>query len=51
MTARDYTVFVEFPGSFEDRKNRDALEDLRRHTTYLQLVGSYETIEPKFATT
>lgn len=42
----DYTVFVEFAGTYEDEKNRSALAELRTHTTYMQLIGSFDTVEP-----
>jgi prephenate dehydratase len=42
----DYTVFVEFAGTYEDEKNRTALAELKTHTTYLQLIGSFDTVEP-----
>ena len=47
----DYTVFVEFPGRYEDTKIRTAMAELRKHTTYLQMVGSYDSVEPRLKTT
>lgn len=46
----DYTVFVEFNGRFDDDNIRTALAELRKHTTYLQLIGSYDTVEPRLKT-
>lgn len=47
----DYTVFVEFNGRFDDENIRTALAELRKHTTYLQMVGSYDTVEAHKAST
>lgn len=47
----DYTVFVEFHGRFDDENIRTALAELRKHTTYLQMVGSYDSVEPHTAST
>ncbi|MBZ0136353.1 MAG: hypothetical protein K8I27_08270 [Planctomycetes bacterium] len=41
----DYTVYVEFHGRFDDENIRTALAELRKHTTYLQMVGSYDSVE------
>ena len=45
----DYTVFVEFHGRFDDENIRTALAELRKHTTYLQMLGSYDSVEPHTA--
>ncbi|MCA8916099.1 MAG: hypothetical protein KDB90_11860 [Planctomycetes bacterium] len=47
----DYTVFVEFPGRFDQDNIRTALAELRKHTTYLQLIGSHDSVEPRIKTT
>ena len=47
----DYTVFVEFYGRFDEENIRTALAELRKHTTYLQMVGSYDNVEPHTAST
>ena len=47
----DYTVFVEFHGRFDDENIRTALAELQKHTTYLQMVGSYDSVEPHKAST
>lgn len=47
----DYTVFVEFHGRFDDENIRTALAELRKHTTYLQMIGSYDSVEPHTAST
>ena len=47
----DYTVFVEFPGRFDQENIRTALAELRQHTTYLQLIGSHDSVEPRLQTT
>lgn len=47
----DYTVFVEFHGRFDEENIRTALAELRKHTTYLQMVGSYDNVEPHTAST
>ncbi|MCG3182553.1 MAG: P-protein [Planctomycetes bacterium] len=47
----DYTVFVEFPGRFDQDNIRTALAELRQHTTYLQLIGSHDSVEPRIQTT
>lgn len=47
----DYTVFVEFPGRLDDPNIRTALAELRQHTTYLQMIGSYHSVEPRIKTT
>lgn len=47
----DYTVFVEFPGRYDDTNIRTAMAELRQHTTYLQMLGSYDSVEPRIKTT
>jgi prephenate dehydratase len=47
----DYTVFVEFNGRYDAENIRTALAELRKHTTYLQLIGSYDSVEPRLKTT
>ncbi|MBX3458768.1 MAG: ACT domain-containing protein [Planctomycetes bacterium] len=42
----DYATYVEIAGRFDDEPVRAALAELREHTTYLQLLGSFDTIEP-----
>jgi chorismate mutase / prephenate dehydratase len=44
--TQGYLMFLEFAGSFEDDPVRTALAQLRDHTIYLQLLGSYNTVEP-----
>jgi prephenate dehydratase len=46
----DYTVLVEFNGRYDDENIRTALAELRKHTTYLQLIGSYDSVEPRLKT-
>jgi prephenate dehydratase len=46
----DYATYAEFGGRFEDDAVRAALAELREHTTYLQLLGSFHTVEPKVLT-
>ncbi len=43
----DYATYVEFAGRFDDERVRSALARLREHTTYLQLLGSFNSVEPK----
>lgn len=42
----DYTIYVEFSGRHSDEDNLRALAELKQHTTYLQVLGSYDASEP-----
>jgi prephenate dehydratase len=46
----DYATYVEFAGRYDEDPVRAALAELREHTTYLQLLGSFYTVEPKIPT-
>lgn len=37
----DYIFYVDVDGHADDGALRDALEDIRRHTTFLRVLGSY----------
>ncbi|MCC7509645.1 MAG: ACT domain-containing protein [Planctomycetes bacterium] len=43
----DYATYVEVAGRYDDERLRVALAELREHTTYLQLLGSFNSIEPR----
>lgn len=43
----DYATFVEFKGRYDDPDIMRALAELREHTTHLQLLGSYDSAEPR----
>jgi len=40
----EYTFFVDFDGHILDEKNAAAIEEIRHHTQYFRLVGSYERL-------
>lgn len=46
----DYATYVEFSGRFDDDAVRAALAEVREHTTYMQLLGSFDTIKPQVPT-
>lgn len=46
----DYTIYVEFSGRHSDDDNVSALAELKQHTTYLQVLGSYDCSEPRLKT-
>ncbi|MBX3473251.1 MAG: hypothetical protein KF754_02635 [Planctomycetes bacterium] len=46
----DYTTYVEFSGRHSDDENLNALAELKQHTNYLQVLGSYDCSEPRFKT-
>lgn len=46
----DYTIYVEFAGRHSDEENVAALAELKQHTTYLQVLGSYDCSEPRIQT-
>jgi len=39
--AWDYIFFVEFQGSVKDDGVKSALDELKKHTTFLKILGSY----------
>lgn len=47
----DYMIYVEFSGAHSDDDNLNALAELKQHTTYLQVLGSYDSSEPRLKTT
>ncbi len=42
----DYIFYLDFDGHTDDARVREALEDLRRHTTFLRVLGSYPPSPP-----
>jgi len=40
-TAWEYNFYVDFEGSQDDSAIRDMLQKLRKHTTFLKILGSY----------
>lgn len=38
----EYKFFVIFDGHFSDEKNAAAIEEIKKHTDYYRLIGSYE---------
>jgi len=40
----EYTFFVDFDGHILDGKNSKAIEEIKQHTQYFRLVGSYERL-------
>jgi len=47
----DYTIYVEFNGRHDDKNNMLALAELKPHTTYMQVLGSYDCSQPLIKTT
>ncbi|MCC6464738.1 MAG: ACT domain-containing protein [Planctomycetes bacterium] len=45
----DRRTYVEFTGRFDDPEVQQALKDLQQHTNYVQLLGSYDTVEPRLS--
>jgi chorismate mutase / prephenate dehydratase len=43
----EFFAYAEFDGRYDEDRVRTALAELRNHTSYLQLLGSYYTVEPK----
>lgn len=46
----DYATYIEFAGRYDDDAARAALAELRQHTTYMQLLGSFDTVQPQVPT-
>lgn len=43
----DYIFYLDFDGHTDDAGVTEALEDLRRHTTFLRVLGSYPPSPPR----
>ena len=40
-TAWEYNFYVDFEGNQDDSSIKDMLEKLRKHSTFLKILGSY----------
>ncbi|KWT87248.1 prephenate dehydratase [Candidatus Magnetominusculus xianensis] len=43
--AWDYIFFADMEGHIEDKKVKKALEEVRKHSVYLKILGSYPHVE------
>lgn len=45
----DTRTYVEFSGRCDEPEVQQALRELQQHTNYVQLLGSYDTVEPRLS--